>query len=80
MSAPAILGVEMKALRLPLLLALWFFAAACSRPVPRLEGGVRRAEPWRQETVDKMAKYLPDRMFASSMHRISLHRWTGLGA
>jgi len=45
----------MQKLHLPLLLLLSFVMAACSRPVPRLEGEVARTEPWRQETVEQMA-------------------------
>lgn len=45
----------MQKLRLPLLLVLTFVMAACSRPAPRLEGEVKRTEPWRKETVELMA-------------------------
>ena len=48
----------MMGLRLPLLMLLVFVMAACSRPVPRLEGEVTRSEPWRQETVEQMASVM----------------------
>jgi len=37
------------------LLALFTLFAACSRPVPRLEGEVERATPWSKEVVEQVA-------------------------
>jgi ABC-type transport system involved in cytochrome c biogenesis permease subunit len=45
----------MKGIRLPLLALLALVLAACSRPVPRLEGDVERTEPWNKETVAQLA-------------------------
>lgn len=45
----------MRSLRTPLLLALAFVVAACSRPVPKFEHDVVRTEPWSQEVLDEMA-------------------------